>query len=344
MKILIVTDAWEPQINGVVRTYQNLLAQLIKKGHEVKIIGPNSFTSFPMPGYKEISLTFFPYRHLKRIIPDYNPDAIHIAVEGPLGWAARRWCINHKKPFTTSFHTHFPDYVAKRIPSVFGSKCREWCKQICIKTVRHFHAPAKATFVATQSLEDQLRQWGFQQKMVRLVRGVNTDVFHPGEKILFKGYPSPVMLYVGRIAIEKNIEAFLNIQTTGTKVVVGGGPDLDKLKSQYPHVIFAGLQQGHDLADHYRSADLFVFPSKTDTFGMVLIEALACGLPVAGYDVTGPKDIINEPFLGATHDNLQQAVDRALACTGTKEERFDHIRRCYSWDEVADVFSKTSAS
>lgn len=342
---MIITDAWEPQVNGVVRAYQNIAAHLRRQGHDVRVVGPGAFLSFPMPGYKEISLSVLPSFALNRMFRAFDPDAVHIAVEGPLGWAARRWCLRRGKPFTTSFHTHFPDYVIKRLPRFIGDTMRERIRQAAITMVRRFHAPAKATFVATQSLEDQLADWGFDRtKMVRLVHGVDTEIFYPGAKTLFQDRERPILLYVGRIAVEKNIGAFLDLKTKGTKVVVGDGPGRARLQNDYPDVVFAGLRQGMDLADHYRSADLFVFPSKTDTFGMVLTEAAACGLPVAAYDVTGPKDIITLPLLGHVGDNLETAVEQALNAPGTAAERFDHIRGNYAWERIAALFAKTALS
>lgn len=333
MRILIISDAWEPQVNGVVRTYQNINRELHDLGHEVRVIGPGDFRSLPMPGYAEIRLALFTPAKLARMMDAYDADMIHIAVEGPLGWAARTYCVERELPFTTSFHTQFPDYVAGRVP-FFKNAVR----RLGIKFVHAFHTPARAVFVATPSLEDQLRSWGFTQPMVRLIRGVDFNVFHAGPGTLFRDVPRPVLLYVGRVSVEKNIEAFLNLKTAGTKVIVGHGPDLDRLKRQYRDVIFAGLQTGDALADHYRSADAFVFPSKTDTFGIVLIEAMACGLPIAGYDVTGPRDIVTDAMLGVVHDDLATALKRALIAPGTRQMREDYARSVYSWRAVAETF------
>ncbi len=341
MKLLIISDAWHPQVNGVVRTYEYLAEELAKKGHEVRVIGPADFAlKIPTPGYAEIELALFPYRALKRMINAYAPENIHIATEGPLGWAARRYCLKHAHGFTTSYHTHFPDYAAKRagkaLPFLYKPVHR-----LCKNMIRRFHAPATAMMIATQSLEDELKDWGFETPMHRLTRGVNLDLFYPGEKTLFHDLPGPVALYVGRVAVEKSIEDFLAMEWPGSKIIVGHGPSLEELKQKYPDAHFAGKKEGEDLAAHYRSADLFVFPSRTDTFGIVLIEALASGLPVAGYNVTGPKDIITEDFQGALHEhNLRIACDSALK-NGTPEMRTEHVKRLYTWENAAAQYEAT---
>ncbi|HEY8964004.1 MAG TPA: glycosyltransferase family 1 protein [Alphaproteobacteria bacterium] len=343
MRILIVSDAWAPQVNGVVRTYQNIIRELENMGHTVKVIGPADFNTFALPTYKEIRLSILPDFKLKRLIEDFKPEAIHIPVEGPLGWAARRYCLRRNIRYTTSYHTHFPDYVAKRV-SPLGRHAQEIARRLMIWHIRRFHAPAKATFVATQSLEGELRAWGFKNRMVRLLRGADFTVFHPGAKKEFANLPKPILLYVGRISVEKNIEAFLDLDVSGTKVLVGHGPAEDDLKSRYPNVVFAGIKTGADLGAYYRSADIFVFPSKTDTFGMVLIEALASGLPIAAYRATGPIDIVTEDLLGAIDDNLHVAIQKALRTPGDAQARFEYTQAHYSWPAVANVFLETQKS
>lgn len=333
LKILIVSDAWEPQINGVVRTYQHIIPHLEAMGHHVQVIGPKRFINTSMPGYDEIRLALLPYYRLKGLIKKYEPDAIHIAVEGPLGWAARRYCLLKNIPFTTSYHTHFPDYVAKRFPDML----RAWARQKAIEFVRFFHKPAASVMVATQSVEDELREFGFQNQFRRLTRGVDQSIFNDAPGHLFAGYAKPVMLYVGRVAVEKNLEAFLSLKKPGTKIVVGQGPDLDMLRKKYPDAVFTGAKTGAELAQHYQSADVFVFPSRTDTFGIVLIEALGCGVPVAGYPVTGPRDIVTEPFLGAVDEDLGVAIDTALG-RGTRGERSAYVSKHYTWDSVTRDF------
>lgn len=339
MRLVIITDAWEPQVNGVVRTYQNLSRELRAMGHDVKIISPHDFKTVKIPFYREIDLAVFPYRNLTKILDDYNPDGIHIPVEGPLGWAARHYCLKNNRPFTTSFHTHFPDYVSKRVPAFLQSIVRA----TTFSLLRHFHAASRAMYVATQTLEDELKREAFKTPMIRMTRGVNTALFYP--PAVPKDKPDlPILLYVGRVAVEKNIEAFLDLDIPAHKIVVGQGPSLVKYKTRYPDIEFAGLQEGPALADYYRSADCFVFPSKTDTFGIVLIEALACGLPVAGYDVTGPRDLITDPMLGAVNDDLKTAVSQALTSNGTPQQRHAHVQRHYSWDNAAKIFVKHTAN
>jgi len=337
LKILIISDAWHPQLNGVVRTYEHLIEELEKRGHIVKVIGPSDFPcTIPTPGYREIKLAIAPYKHLKRLIDDFAPNRIHIATEGPLGWAARKYCKKHGRQFSTSFHTLFPDYVAKRAAKYLPFLYKP-AHAIAKSIIRHFHQPSIVMMVATQSLEDTLREWGFTPAIMRLTRGAKIDTFSPGEKTKFKDLQSPIALYVGRIAIEKNIEAFLSMQWQGEKVIIGEGPARAELEAKYPSAHFLGKKTGNELAEYYRSADVFVFPSRTDTFGMVLIEALACGTPVAAYNVTGPKDIITQDYLGALNADLSKAALNALT-HGTAQERANHIAQHYTWETAAQQF------
>lgn len=338
MKLLIVSDAWHPQVNGVVRTYEHLKEELEKKGHTVHVVGPKDFrVSLPMPMYPEIRLALAPYGRLKKLIEEFEPEHIHIATEGPLGWAARRYCMLVDYAFTTSYHTHFPDYTVKRLPR-FMKGLSGIVRTLAIKFVRHFHAPAKSMLIATKSLEKELKDWGFTTAMRPLTRGVNLDQFYPGDKTLFQDLPKPVALYVGRVAVEKSIEDFLKMDWDGSKVIVGDGPSREELAKAYPDAHFVGKKTGEDLAAHYRSADLFVFPSRTDTFGIVLIEALASGLPVAGYTVTGPIDIITEPFLGHLDDTDLAKAARVALKNGTAQERADYVKDFYRWEKAAQQF------
>lgn len=337
MKLVIVSDAWEPQINGVVRVYQNLARELRARGVTIEIIGPDRFYSVPMPGYAEIRLSLFAKAKLWCLLDAAQADAIHIAVEGPLGWLARAWCQKHHKPFSTFFHTQFPDYVAARV-SFLGTRLTKLVRNMCIAHVKRFHAPAHHTYVTTKTIEDQLRGWGWVPAIKRIACGVDFETFHTGPRTLFADLPRPIHLFVGRIAIEKNITAFLDLPLTGSKVVVGQGPQLDALKANYPDVVFTGAKTGVALGDHFRSADVFVFPSKTDTFGLVIVEALACGLPVAGYDVAGPRDILTDPILGAVDNDLSVAVTEALAASATPEARYNHAKALYSWPAIAEAF------
>jgi len=339
MKILIISDAWKPQLNGVVRTYEYLMTHLQEQGHDVKIIGPDAFPArFKLPGYAEIELAVMPYRRLAAMIDAYRPDTIHIATEAPLGRAARRYCLKHGLHYTSCYHTHFPDYIAKRL-SKYLPLLYNPVRNMAISSLRKFHNTSSCLMVATQSLEDDLKSWHFTAPMHHVTRGVLTHIFKPAEKTRFTSLKTPVALYVGRVAIEKNIHAFADMVWDGSKVIVGDGPSLSSLKQRYSDIHFAGRQMGDDLAAHYNSADIFVFPSKTDTFGMVLVEALACGLPIAAYDVTGPKDIVTEPFLGAlTHDNLAEAATQALARKEDSDKRIAHVHTHFTWETATQQF------
>lgn len=338
MKILIISDAWHPQINGVVRTYENLERELTGLGHSVRIMGPQDFPiHFPCPGYDEIQLTFFAKEKLKEIIKSNKPDHIHIAVEGPLGRAARSICLSEKRPFTTCYHTHFPDYLAVRLPSALGF-LKKPLAQLSFKVLSAFHNAANCTFVVSDTLATQLRNNGFTGRFDTMTRGINSDYFYVGEKNLFADLPRPIAIYVGRVAAEKNIESFLSTQWTGSKIVVGDGPALTTLKAKYPDVHFLGSKKGKELGDCYRSSDLFVFPSKTDTFGMVNIEAMACGLPIAAYPVLGPIDIVTSPELGALDNNLETAMKKAISSPATPEFRENHAKNMYSWKKAATQF------
>ena len=338
MRILIVSDAWKPQINGVVRTYEDLIPYLEDAGHIIKVIGPADFKwRRPMPGYHEIELVLNPGPGLKKMVDAFRPDTIHIATEGPLGWAARRLCMKRGWPFTTAYHTHFPDYVAlrasKHVPFLY-----EPVKKLSIALMRRFHGPAHGVMTTTASVEKTLRGYGFEMPLFRLTRGIRTEIFHPGPKTLFETLAKPVALYVGRVAIEKNIGAFLSMKWTGSKVVVGDGPSMAELKARFPNVTFTGIRKGHELAEHYRAADVFVFPSRTDTFGLVLIEAMACGLPLAGYPVSGPGDIVTEPMLGSIDRDLAKASQLALHAPGTADDRFSYLQNTYSWPLARQQF------
>ena len=308
-------------------------------GQAVRVIGPPDFAwTCPMPFYPEIRLALFPYRRMARLIEAAASGHIHIATEGPLGWAARRWCLKNGRRFTTSYHTHFPDYAHARFAWT-GRRGAAWVRGVVARYARAFHAPAAKTFVATPGLERDLRAAGLTSPMARLTRGVDTGVFCPGPSGAFDDLPRPVALYVGRVAVEKNLEVFLDMDWPGTKVVVGDGPARAALSRAHPSAHFLGKRTGAALADCYRAADVFVFPSRTDTFGIVLIEALACGLPVAAFRVTGPADIVTAPALGAlTDDDLAAAVRAALDAPGTPDDRAAHVAEMYSWRAAAQQF------
>jgi glycosyltransferase involved in cell wall biosynthesis len=302
MKIAIVSDAWLPQINGVVRTLMRTIEELQALGHETQVVSPDLFRNLPCPTYAEIRLAVLPARRLATLLDGFQPCAIHIATEGPLGYATRRYCLARDLPFTTAFHTRFPEYVKARIGLPLGAG---------YSVLRRFHAPASSVMVATSSLESDLGGRGFRN-LKRWTRGVDTVLFRPRDKS-FLDLPRPIHLYVGRIAVEKNVEAFLKLDLPGSKLVVGSGPQRAELERRYPETRFTGPRQGEDLARHYAAADVFVFPSRTDTFGLVLLEALASGLPVAAFPVPGPLDVINGASVGFLDEDLESAARRALA-------------------------------
>lgn len=326
MRILIVTDAWFPQVNGVVRTYDTLRHKLKETGHDVRFVTPQEFRTVPCPTYPEISLALWPWRRMERLIEENQPCAIHIATEGPLGLAARRYCVKRDLPFTTAFHTKFPDYVHAR----FGIPIK-----FLYRLVRWFHKPSSSLMVATDSVVRELTEYGFGN-IKRWSRGVDTDLFRPYDKSLFDHLERPVFAYVGRIAVEKNIEGFLSLDLPGTKVVIGDGPMMDSLKAKYPDVVFTGAKRGEDLARHYSASDCFVFPSKTDTFGLVLLEALACGIPVAALPVTGPVDVIgHNSGVGVINDDLAQAAREAVKLSPEKCRAY---ALTFSWARSCEDF------
>lgn len=302
MRVAVVSDAWIPQVNGVVRTLSRLKEELEEAGHEMRVISPDLFNSFPCPTYPDIRLALRPYRLLTRLLDDIRPEAIHIATEGPLGWAARRYCRRRRYPFSTSFHTRFPEYIAARfgIPPSLG-----------YAVLRRFHSSSSSVMVATRSLRGELAARGFRN-LRAWSRGVDTTLFRPRPKGFFS-LPRPVWLYVGRVAVEKNVGAFLDLDLPGTKVVVGDGPQLRELERRYSDVRFVGPQHGEPLAQHYAAGDVFIFPSRTDTFGLVILEALASGVPVAAYPVPGPIDVIEDGKVGCLDHDLANAAKKALA-------------------------------
>lgn len=323
MRILVATDAWFPQVNGVVRTYERLAQELPKLGADISFLTPAPFYTLPCPTYPEIRLSLVSPSMVARHIEEARPDFIHIATEGPIGLMARGYCRKIKRPFTTSYHTRFPEYVSARLPIP-----ESWCYAF----QRQFHNSGAGLFVATQSVEDDLKEKGFA-RMMRWSRGVDLELYRPRDVRLFGD--EPVFLYVGRISVEKNIKAFLDLELPGRKVVVGGGPQLNDLKRQYPDVLFTGPKEGEALAEAYASADVFVFPSLTDTFGLVLLEALACGVPVAAYPVSGPKDVLTDPACGVVGPDLQAAALQALDLD--REAAREHAL-LYSWENSAQQF------
>jgi glycosyltransferase involved in cell wall biosynthesis len=300
MRILVATDAWHPQVNGVVRTLTNMAEAASAFGVEISFLTPQSFRTFAMPSYPDLRLAL-PYQaKIARLIAEARPDSIHIATEGPIGLLVRRYCRKNQLPFTTSFHTRFPEYISARLPIP-----EPWIW----RALRAFHGSSQAVMAATPALAGELRARGFRN-VVLWPRGVDASQFHPRAADL--GLPRPVFLCVGRVAVEKNLEAFLELDLPGTKVIVGDGPARAALTRKYPQAVFLGARQGEELAEAYAAADVFVFPSKTDTFGLVLLEALASGLPVAAFPVTGPRDVIGNEPVGALNEDLRIACLTAV--------------------------------
>lgn len=320
MRLLIATDAWHPQINGVVTTLTRMCEELPRLGVEVILLTPNDFKTIPLPGYATIRLARAKTSRIAKHVDRHRPEWIHIATEGPIGWAMRRHCIRRARPFTTSYHTKFPEYAA-RILGVPSS----WVYRL----ERSFHDRSAGVMVATPSLEAELRTRGFS-RLMPWSRGVDLDTFHPrGERLLGRG---PVFLYVGRVSREKNIEAFLAADLPGIKVVVGDGPYRAQLEQRFPDAVFTGHKSPRDLPSYYDSADVFVFPSRTDTFGLVLLEAMASGLPVAAYPVTGPIDVVENGVSGILDDDLGAAARAALQLDPAKARA---RAAAYSWAAAA---------
>ena len=324
MRILLVTDAWAPQVNGVVVTLRNTIAWLERWGHEVHALSPTGFRTFPMPTYPEIPLAILPGREVSRRIRDFDPDAIHIATEGPLGGAARAFCLKHGLAFTTAYHTCFPEYVKPR----FGVPLA-----LTYAWLRRFHGPSSALLVATPAIRALLEERGFSN-IADWSRGVDIDLFRPAEQ-RFTDLRRPVFLFVGRVAIEKNIAAFLALDLPGTKVVVGDGPQREELQRRFKDVVFVGMKAGADLVSYFQRADVFVFPSRTDTFGLVLLEAMACGTPVAAYPVRGPIDVVKDPSVGILDSDLGAAAMAALALDRDKVRRYAER---FSWEHCSRQF------
>ncbi|MGI3776590.1 MAG: glycosyltransferase family 4 protein [Janthinobacterium lividum] len=324
-RVAIVTDAWAPQVNGVVRTLTAVAAELGRMGVAVEVIGPDRFRTVPCPTYPEIRLAVLPRRKLGRMLREAAPDSLHIATEGPLGMAARALCRRHGWRYTTSFHTRFPEYLRARTGLPLGP---------AYAVLRRFHNGGCGTMVATESLHAELEGRGFS-RLRRWSRGVDLSVFVPEPREAWEGLARPVFAYVGRVAVEKNIAAFLALDLPGSKVVVGDGPMLPALRRRYPAARFVGARFGAQLAASFAGADVKVFPSRTDTFGLVVLESLACGTPVAAFPVTGPRDIVREGVTGALDEDLRAACLRALdadrgACRAYAEGR--------SWGACAEQF------
>ncbi len=330
MKILVATDAWQPQVNGVVRTLGHVAHEAQALGVELEFLAPDSFWTLPMPGYPEIRLALTGPGDIERRLDRARADAIHIATEGPIGHAARRVCMKRGVPFTTSFHTRFPDYLASRLPVL-----ERWTADMTWSWLRRFHAPAAVVLAATPTLAAELAARGFHD--VKLwSRGVDAQVFRPRKDAALP-YKRPIFLTVGRLAVEKNVEAFLKLDLPGTKLVVGDGPARAQLAKAYPDAVFLGAKHGEALAEIYAAADVFVFPSRTDTFGLVLLEALASGVPVAGFPAAAPRDVIGEAPVGHLDEDLARAALSALECS--RDDCRDFALRM-TWQASARIFLK----
>lgn len=317
---MIATDAWYPQVNGVVRTLDNVSSEIRDLGHEVEILSHEGKRTWALPSYPEIQLAFYSQRELDRIIAEMKPDCIHIATEGPIGMAVRRYCIRHGVAFTTGFHTRFAEYVEARLP-IPGMK------RLCYAMLRWFHNPSKAVLTPTPSMTRELVEWGFKNA-VTWTRGVDHETFkiYPGSSNSTSEHP--VMVYVGRLAVEKGIDDFLKLEVPGTKLVIGDGPSRSSLEKKYPDATFTGYLHGEELARKVGTGDVFVFPSKTDTFGLVMLEAMACGLPVAAYPVTGPVDVVEHGYSGWLDDDLAISIREALKLG--RKNPVEHANR-FTW-------------
>lgn len=324
MKILIATDAWDPQVNGVVRTLQSTIHELRRRGIEVKVVEPRDFQTVAMPTYPDIRLAMTTTGAMRDILAKEQPDAVHIATEGPVGWAMRHASVSLGRRFTTSYHTRFPEYVSARMP------VPEW---MTYAVLRHFHSAAAHVMVSTERMRTELRSHGFT-KLVHWPRGVDATQFRPDHPSVLD-LPRPIFLTVSRLAVEKNIEAFLALDLPGTKVVVGDGPQAEALRFRFPKAKFLGLKQGAELGAIYASADVFVFPSLTDTYGIVLLEAAASGVPIAAFPVPGPLDVVGDTGVAVLDDDLRKACMESLRIPR------DHCRRfamTQSWPSATDAF------
>jgi glycosyltransferase involved in cell wall biosynthesis len=324
MKVLVATDAWHPQVNGVVRTLGSLARAAGRLGATIEFLSPEGFPSCPVPTYPGLRLALPSRRRIAERIDRLKPDAIHLATEGPIGFAVRGYCRRRGRPFTTSYTTRFPEYISARSPIP---------EALIYATLRWFHSAASVTMVATPSLRNELAGRGFAN-LGMWTRGVDVDLFRP-DRAIDLALPRPVFMTVGRVAVEKNLEAFLSLDLPGSKVVIGDGPQLEKLKSDFPDVKFLGALENGILAAHLAGADVFVFPSRTDTFGIVQLEALASGVPVAAYPVTGPKDVIGSHPVGALHEDLGVACMEALRVSRDACRQF---ALGYSWENSARQF------
>jgi glycosyltransferase involved in cell wall biosynthesis len=324
MRVLIATDAWHPQVNGVVRTLTSLAESARKLGVEIIFLTPEGFASVPVPTYPGLRCALPSPREIARRIEDARPDAIHIATEGTIGHSVRHYCRKQGRPFTTSYTTRFPEYISARL-ALPEAWTYAW--------LRRFHSAATVTMVSTPSLTTELAARGFTN-LGMWTRGVNTELFRP-ERAIDLGLPRPIFISVGRIAVEKNLAAFLSLDLPGSKIVIGQGPQEIELRRRFPDAKFLGLLDEKVLPAYLAGSDVFVFPSRTDTFGVVQLEALACGVPVAAYPVTGPKDVIGNDPIGVLNDDLRVACMGALHLS---REACRNFALAHSWEASARQF------
>lgn len=327
-KLVIITDAWTPQVNGVITSIERTKEILEKRGYSVRVIHPGLFKTIPVPLYPELPLSLTTGRRLHKILVDERPDFVHITTEGPLGFAARRGCIKARIPFTTAYHTNFPLYISLRIPFTF---------RLSYAYLRWFHSAATRVFASTDTLKKELETHGFKNVVVTPL-GVDPELFRPHINPALSLPQRPLFTYVGRVAMEKNIEEFLECDLPGTKIVIGDGPDRAHLEKKYRGTaVFLGYKTKQDLVDWLTASDVFVLPSRTETFGLVMLEALACGVPVAAHDCMGPRDIIRDGVTGKLDENLARA---ARACLGLNKDECRKGAIAYSWTHAADAFEK----
>ncbi|PWL17922.1 alpha-mannosyltransferase [Falsochrobactrum shanghaiense] len=329
-KLVIVTDAWHPQVNGVVRTLTKCCELMTERGYEVVVISPQDYRSMPCPTYPEIRLALATPAAIRKRLKELKPDYIHIATEGPLGFMAQSACRKMGWSFTTSFHTRFPEYLRDRFPVPLS-----WTYGF----MRRFHNAASHTLVPTQSILEDLQARGFTG-LELWTRGVDRDLFHPRPEVV-KTLPGPVFICVGRVALEKNLPAFLELDLPGTKLIVGDGPALNDLKARFPDAVFVGKKEGQALAELYASADVFVFPSRTDTFGLVLLEAISSGIPVAAFPVPGATDVVGATGAGVLSEDLHAACMAALAMPAFDPAK---VLEPFTWKACADIFENALAS
>ena len=340
MKILIISDAWEPQLNGVVRTYQNIIPELEALGHTIKILGPRDCPHRTSPINHDVELALFPKKTIEETLDSFEPDRVHIAVEGPIGWAARKICMSRKIKFTTCFHSNFPNFLTAHLKGIF-KKLAPWISKKCYAFLRKFHESSSGIFVASKALEEELVSHGFKGPFLPMTRGAKAEYFHTGSATKFEGLPRPIILSVGRVSQEKNLDVFLSAKCEGTKVVIGEGPYLKKLKKKYPDVVFLGRREKEELGEYFRSADVFAFPSEFDTFGIVQVEALISGIPVAALDSYAAKSVLTTPLFGNYDNDFEIALQKAIASIGdqsTREQRSQKAREQYSWGKAAKQF------